>query len=274
MQEADVPFGLELCRIAGWNQVEADWRHLLEVEPEGVFVAETGEGPCATGSAVAYGDRVGWIGMILVHPAARRRGVATALMDRCIAYLEGRGVESIKLDATDEGRAVYRDLGFRDERPVHRYVGAVSGGSEAGGGLRPLNDADWPKIAKLDRRAFGADRLRLLRLLARDGKALAAGKAGDPTACGFLRTGHEAALLGPVVSENAETAARVVDGLLVEATAPRVYWDVLVDNAAARDAAERRGFRAARRLTRMVRGEKMNPGTVEAVYATAGFELG
>jgi hypothetical protein len=35
-------FGLSLCRIAGWTQLEADWRRLLALSPEGVFVAEEG----------------------------------------------------------------------------------------------------------------------------------------------------------------------------------------------------------------------------------------
>ncbi|NIA21078.1 MAG: GNAT family N-acetyltransferase, partial [Anaerolineaceae bacterium] len=83
----DVADGLELCREAGWNQVAADWRRLLDLEPGGVFVAEEAGWLCATASVISYGTRTGWIGMLMVHPDYRRRGIASALMARCIQAL-------------------------------------------------------------------------------------------------------------------------------------------------------------------------------------------
>mgnify|MGYP006173085049 CR=1 FL=1 len=36
----DVSAALELSEQAGWNQLEADWRRMLELEPEGCFGVE------------------------------------------------------------------------------------------------------------------------------------------------------------------------------------------------------------------------------------------
>ena len=36
---ADIPSGMDLKTLAGWNQTETDWRALLAYNPEGCFVA-------------------------------------------------------------------------------------------------------------------------------------------------------------------------------------------------------------------------------------------
>ena len=106
MTRADIDLGMRLKEQAGWNQTEDDWRRLIESDPEGVFVAELTQGSVPAGAAatVCYGKRLGWIGMVLVGPRFRRRGIGTRLVNRCIEYLRERGVETIKLDATPAGR--------------------------------------------------------------------------------------------------------------------------------------------------------------------------
>src|ERR1700687_2743834 len=39
MTMADIPAGMRLKEIAGWNQTAADWKRFLEASPEGCFVA-------------------------------------------------------------------------------------------------------------------------------------------------------------------------------------------------------------------------------------------
>ena len=284
MQAADIPFGLALCRQAGWNHLEADWRRLLALAPQGVFVAEElgrpGPSPvraptggtvlAGTASALAYGPQTAWIGMVLVHQDFRRRGIATALMTECIGVLQDRRVESIKLDATQEGRQVYLKLGFLDERPVVRY--ACPGGLGLRGQLaalqmhpqvRTLRPADIAALAALDRTAFGADRTVLLAALALDGEAVLLGEASAPRGYGFARAGYLATYLGPIVARDPEAAQAVVETLLArlhlaatrhagqrhvaprpaaastpptrspEDAADNVFWDVLADDAPA-----------------------------------------
>jgi len=273
MRQEDIPFGLELCRVAGWNQLDADWRRLLALSPDGVVVAEDAGRPCGTASAVRFGRRIGWIGMILVHPDFRRRRVGTELMSRCVEHLRSRGMESIKLDATDEGRPVYRNLGFVDERPIHRYAGRRPATIAQAGAARPIQAADWMAISALDLRAFDADRIELLKRLAGDGPAGVVGDAGAVRAFGFARAGFEASFLGPVVAADGQAAREVVLSLLDQLPEGRVYWDLLPDSAEAVRLAEALGFAPARKLTRMHLGET-HPGRVELVYAGAGFELG
>ena len=61
----DVPLGMRLKGQAGWNQIEADWRRFLALEPDGCFVAELDGKPVATTTTCVF-DSVAWIAMVLV----------------------------------------------------------------------------------------------------------------------------------------------------------------------------------------------------------------
>ena len=67
------------------------------------------------------------------------------------------------LDATPDGRAVYRALGFQDSWGFHRLVlrerpGRAKSRRSAGVTIRPIADADWPALCAYDAAAFGAER--------------------------------------------------------------------------------------------------------------------
>src|SRR5437868_12008562 len=108
----DIPFADSVRALAGWNQTLGDWQRFMNTEPEGCFVAEWRGTPAGTATTVCYGSELGWIGMLLVHPDHRRHGVGSALLQHCLEYLRGRGVQCIKLDATPLGKALYERFGF------------------------------------------------------------------------------------------------------------------------------------------------------------------
>jgi GNAT superfamily N-acetyltransferase len=61
------------------------------------------------------GVRAGEQGLVLnvyTEPAWRRRGAAERLMRAVLAWSEARGLASVVLHASDEGRALYERLGF------------------------------------------------------------------------------------------------------------------------------------------------------------------
>jgi len=126
MLPADLPFADSLRALVGWNQTLADWQRFLSMEPEGCFLAEWDGAPAGTATTVVYGTDLAWIGMVLVHPDYRRRGIGGRLLLKCIEYLQVRGVRCIKLDATPQGRPVYEKLGFRDEWTMRRWEADLS----------------------------------------------------------------------------------------------------------------------------------------------------
>ena len=110
LEPSDIDGGATLAAHAGWNQVPADWRLMLQ-RGEGFAVAAADGSLVATALTHALGP-VGWISMVLVARAYRRRGIATDLIGRCVTSLRQKGMTP-GLDATEAGRLVYEPLGFR-----------------------------------------------------------------------------------------------------------------------------------------------------------------
>lgn len=267
LSRSDMAAAVELSDAAGWNQTPADWARLIELEPGGCFALEVEGELAATATAVRFGSRLAWIGMVLTHPAHRRKGYARALMEHVLRRLAEDGVEWIKLDATDMGRPLYAALGFQAEGLVERWEtwAPVLPYAPAVDGYLPNPD--------LDLAAFGAPRDRVLDHLAR-GEAASAGDAGFAMG----RPGRAAASFGPCVVRTPEAARNLLQWFLTRHQGENVFWDLLPENQAAVRLAREHGFELRRRLVRMVcRGQPAsNPLRFDnsLVYATAGFEYG
>ena len=281
--EADIPAAMSLKVSAGWNQTEADWLRLLRLEPRGCFAAAAGERLVGTVTTTSYGRELAWVGMVLVDPSFRRRGIASRLMGAALSYLDGEGIETVKLDATPDGLHVYERLGFEDELTVERWhrLGRVAADNarpeRARGAAASRVEAIRPEeILELDRAAFGADRARLVELLFAESFVTCVTRAVDGGATGYAlaRAGAVADYVGPVVASDSETAARLLEEVLARFVSRPVYVDVNTQfEWAARSLAER-GFSKQRDLVRMRRGAKTAAGTSRQVFAIAGPEVG
>lgn len=254
---ADLKFAQTVRELAGWNQTDADWRRFLGHEPDGCFLAEWDGVPAGTVTTTAYGGDLAWIGMMLVHPDCRRRGISTALMRQSIAYLQGRGVRCIKLDATPAGEPVYQRLGFRAEWKLRRWEAVLPEPVDQLGGSN-----DFIADLGLDREIFGADRAAWLQRLAADSRVVSLGRAGY----GMTRQGMRANYVGPIVAADPETGGRLAH-TLVGALGGRTFWDVPDGNEAAVAVAQELGFKPVRDLLRMWLGEQNVAGDPRRQFA-------
>jgi ribosomal protein S18 acetylase RimI-like enzyme len=123
----DVPFAHLLRKSPGGIRPSTIGAAILVTIPKAALVAEVKGKPAGTATTIRYGDRFGWIGMVLVHPDYRRFGIGTQLLKGAISRLQQCGVRCIKLDATPMGRKVYVPLGFVDEYELSRYEGTPTG---------------------------------------------------------------------------------------------------------------------------------------------------
>src|SRR5918912_792043 len=80
LKHSDLGAALLLTQQAHWNQTESDWLRLLKLEPHGCFVACSDPRVIGTITTVTYRTELAWIGMVLVDPDFRRRGIGTRLM--------------------------------------------------------------------------------------------------------------------------------------------------------------------------------------------------
>ncbi|MBM3812757.1 MAG: GNAT family N-acetyltransferase [Acidimicrobiia bacterium] len=269
LRSADLPDLQELSRAAGWNQTADDWQRLLALAPEGCLGVEEGGRIVSSTTAIRYGRELAWIGMVLTLPEYRKRGFARSLMSHTIDLLRYRGTSWIKLDATEEGRPIYTELGFTAETPIERWRRAPAPfDGESPNGIYPfIHDP------VLDRRGFGANRAALLQDLA------SIESASLPTSAYAMgRPGANACYFGPCVARSFESARLVLEWFLSRHPEEEVFWDLFPNNKPAVELARRYGFEPVRHLTRM--GMALSPtapyfmANDSAVYAVAGFELG
>lgn len=281
MTRADIPYGMRFKEAAGWNQTEADWERFLDLEPEGCFVAEMDGEVVGTATTCRFGRQCGWLAMLLVPPERRRMGVGSTLFNHAAAYLEGRGVSSLKLDATPVGRTVYAQVGFMDEFELQRREGIAAAAESHG--VAPMTEAHLDRVAALDRPIYGADRSNLLTRLYREAERFTGSFSplpgifqddrGDIQGYAMVRPGSRAVFLGPVVARTEEAGAELFKWAINRVAGQPVFFDAPLPNPAVLRLADEYGFAVQRRFTRMYRGVNC-PGDPTRVYATSGPEKG
>jgi len=261
---SDISGAIGVTRAAAWNQLPSDWERLLSLEPEGCLMLESGGRMAATTTVVGYGRELAWVGMVLTAPEFRRRGFAESLIERAMEFVERRGIQTVKLDATEAGNGLYRKFGFVEECAVQRWQRAP-GPVEAGEILPYCPDLVY------DRAKFGADRAALLEQLAELG---AASVPGEGYAMG--RPGFSAAYFGPCVANSPAAARRLLRWFLGDHAGEHVFWDLFPANKEAVTIAQHFGFVPVRHLVRMAlhRSATRPVANPAEVFAIAGFELG
>jgi GNAT superfamily N-acetyltransferase len=253
-----------LSAAANWNQNENDWRLMLALGKgwgisldDGTLVAST--------LVLPYGG-FAWISMVLVLPAHRRKGHASHLLRVALDDLRASRLKPV-LDATPDGREVYRQEGFQDTWSFKRLLLRASPDAMNGRANRPVT---WRKALELDVEAFGGDREWLLRALQ---KRLPDAALGTPDGFVLARDGREANQIGPLVARDEGTALELLQQALATVSAP-VYVDVVDHAPLLQQWLLERGFEFQRPFTRMVHGGGRAPGDEKLIYLVAGPELG
>lgn len=195
--EAHLPGALALSQAAGWPHRPEDWALGLSVSQGVAAIADgrvVGTGLCSLHGPVAT------LNMIIVDQTLRGRGVGRQVMEHIIALAGGR---EMRLVATEDGRPLYRKLGFVECGRIAQLQGIARA-------TRPeiqvsIGAADIAALAAMDKAASGFDRTPLLTRIAAMGDVLTA-RDGFALLRPFGR-GH---VLGPVVARDVTTARALI----------------------------------------------------------------
>lgn len=272
MTSVDIPAGMRLKGIAGWNQTRSDWERFLRASPQGCFVAERDGEVVGSVATISYQGRFAWIGMVLVDPAVRGQGFGTKLLLKAIEHLDAGGIPSIKLDATPQGKPLYEKLGFASEYEIERWElphpPALPIAMAAGEATDALLDRD--------REVFGADRSELLRSIAFDHPAFVQEikEQGKLTGYSLGRSGALADHFGPWMAEDEASARELLRQFLRRSDGRKIFVDALKSHPWASELLRQQGFQRSRPLTRMYRGRNDFPGRPDLQCAILGPEFG
>lgn len=275
MTPGDIPAGLNLCRLAGWNQLDSDWELFLQIHSKGCRVAVDDHGNVVgTVATIPYENHFAWIGMVLVDPSKRRKGIGTQLLREALQLTSD--LETVKLDATPAGREVYLKLGFVDEYRIVRMLGRTITRGNVLPGARPVKESDFPSLLNIDREVFGANRQSVLEWLFKDAPQYAFIVEEQGQVLGFClgRHGYDFDQIGPLIANDTNSATQLLTGALQRVGDKPVVLDILTHTPSWITMVSSLGFKELRPLIRMYRGSNNYPGLPAKQFAILGPEFG
>lgn len=154
MRRDEAEFVIQMESGEGWIPGIHDGEIFYETDPDGFFIAEVEGEPIGCVSAVAYDDSYGFLGLYVVKPEFRDKGVGVKLTEKC---LERMGNRNIGLDAVVENEKKYQDfMNFKSFYRNLRFEGR--GGGEVPDGLVTISDVPFENLLEYDRDMFPAPR--------------------------------------------------------------------------------------------------------------------
>jgi GNAT superfamily N-acetyltransferase len=273
MERSELELALDWAAEEGWNPGLNDARCFYAADPDGFFIAEMDDEPVGSISAVRHGPSFGFVGLYLVRPPVRGRGIGLQLWRRGLDHL---GPRNIGLDGVPAQQRNYARSGFRLAHGNVRF--------QANGMLRrtappravvDLVDVPFEAVAAFDHAVFGAEREPFLRewLLQPGGAALGILREERLAAYGVLRPCRYGFKIGPLFADRPWMADALFDALTARAQRETVFVDVPDDNAASTEMAERKGLEPVFHTARMYRGVPPSP-EVTRVFGVTSLELG
>jgi hypothetical protein len=260
----------------GWNPGLGDADLFWQTDPEAFVAGEVGGELVGGGAITSYEGRFGFMGLFIVRPEFRMRGLGSRLWKARVRLLQGRlePGAAIGMDGVFEMQDWYAKGGFAFSHRSLRYEGRGEGVQRAAG-IVAAGEVPFEKLAAYDRRCFPARRERFLRAWIEqpDGLALAATEDGLLRGFGVIRRCRVGAKIGPLFADDPATAESLYASLAAFVPDEPVFIDVPEVNAWAMALARRHQMREVFGCARMYLGPAPRPEE-SRIYGSTTFELG
>lgn len=256
MTVGDIPAVLTLSEQIGWSHQASDLERLIYWSPDGCFVMAEADGKIVgTVTTTPYHTELAWIGLLIVAPDRRQRGLGSQLMRAALDHLIARGTRRIMLDATDIARPLYRTLGFRELYKVELWEGRAS--TYLGPRARRLRPSDLPALLDLDTALFGVNRVHILTRLIEEYPDLAWIDYQQGKVEGYLlgRPTRNGCYLGPWMSRNVASAERLLLSALEQLQGQQIRLNIPDCNGRGVVLTSDHNLHRVRQCTRMIYGD-------------------
>jgi GNAT superfamily N-acetyltransferase len=261
---------LDWAAEEGWNPGLDDATAFLEADPQGFFVARGPSGDClASISVVNHSDDFAFLGLYIVRPRHRGKGIGLGLWHHAMQHAAGR---TVGLDGVEAQQDNYKASGFVHAGGTTRYSGPVRGAVDPD--MRVATAEDIPRLIAQEAAASGVAKPRYLGAWFTPSQTrltLILQKANGPDAMCTVRQCRTGAKIGPLIAEQAKDANRLIahaatlfDGpLTLDVPGPSTGLSKLCQQLELQP-----GFKTAR----MYRGAFSASG--QAFFAVSSLELG
>ena len=209
MQADDLPAAHKLSLSVLWPHRLDDWKFIKQLG-EGM-VAEDESGIVGTIMCWLHGTAHASLGMTIVAPDHRRRGIARELVAR---MLDAIGERSIVAHTTAGGVGFFESIGFVHTGSVHQHQGSVFHAPlvplGAGERIRPIGPRDEAALGELAKRAVGMPRATVIKHLMEVADLVGIDCYGELTGFAGLRKFGLGYVIGPVIAPDATRAKALI----------------------------------------------------------------
>lgn len=264
-----------LCWAAreGWNPGLYDATPFRVIDPQGHLMGWIGDRPVASISALRYSASHGFIGLYIVTPPMRGRGLGMQLWTAAMEHLRGC---VIGLDGVMAQQDNYQRSGFEAAWFNLRFQGPARHSGQRHARVVPLSTLPFEALAAYDQPFHPAARPAFLRTWIARTRTHALGwwEDGRLRGYGVLRPCSRGHKLGPLCADTPAIAGALVDALCTRIPeGDTVAMDMPQGHAPVLPLARSFGFTEGFATVRMYRGPAPRLH-MHRLYALTALEVG
>ena len=260
----------------GWNPGLHDADVFWAADPDGFIVAEKDGHLIGGGSIVSYEGRFGFMGLFIMHPEHRGKGLGGQLWHQRLKRLIQRlnSPPLIGMDGVFNMQDWYSQGGFRFVARDLRYEGIAQSHGPSGVTV-DVSDAPFSLLDDYDAAHFPARRSRFLQNWIRYPGSIGKAVFSDNKlqAYGLIRPCREGFKVGPLFADDLSLASHVFHDLSSCVPGEKIFLDVPEDNPAALTLVQTEDMREVFGCARMYYGEAPRL-PIHEVFGVTTFELG
>jgi ribosomal protein S18 acetylase RimI-like enzyme len=267
----------------GWNPGLHDADLFWATDPEAFVAADQDGEMIGGGSITSYNGKFGFMGFFIVRTEFRGRGFGNQLwhVRRNLLVKRLQPDATIGLDGVFDMQEYYARGGFVfSHRDLRFYLEVSDRGSPPSGSgeaavIRPLAEIPFDDVLDYDRSCFPAPRPTFLKpwISQPDARALGCLKNGRLTGFGVIRTCRKGCKIGPLFSDDLQTADSLFVHLAKFGAGGPVYLDAPENNPAALELVRRHGMTEVFGCARMYLGPAPEIAH-QRIFGVTTFELG
>lgn len=215
IEEKDIPQLINLSELVGWDYSLEEIKTIFQ---SGIVYGGKNERReiIASAAIILYGEKLASLGMVIVHPQYKGKGIGRKITEACIRSVSEK--TSIMLIATEEGRPLYERLGFQVVRHIskyicNQYVTPKDYDRNEQHIFMDYDKGDSNGIVKLDETAFGVNRSNFIQRRIEQSEQCIVVKDKENYIVGYgmsIQT-PENRMIGPIVAPNNHIATTIVN---------------------------------------------------------------
>lgn len=268
----EMPTIIEWAAREGWNPGLNDHQCFYVSDPGGFFAGRINNQIISVGSAVNYGAEYSFLGLYIVDPKFRSRGLGMPITQTLLSHI---GDRNAGIDGVVEMVDKYKEIGFHLAHNNARYACQGAKQSKIDERIVDANTIPFDLITTYDFLHFRAPRAEFLQCWINQPNSIAKIYLINEQVFGFitLRKCRHGYKVGPLFAENYSIAESLFRFALDHAGDEMIYLDIPVPNMNAIKLTEVFKMQQVFATARMYLHEDPKL-PLEKIYGITSFELG